>query len=65
MRGEDRPAALALLDQQAVLRQVLRTVHSNTITAWSSGGVCFPGPRSFDWTRNETETVATGDRTTC
>jgi hypothetical protein len=33
MRGEDRPAALASLDQQAFLRQVLRAIRSNTIAA--------------------------------
>jgi hypothetical protein len=64
MRREDRPAALAFLDQQTLLRHVFRKIHSLTITS-----VCFSSHRvaarrSFDWTRSETETDTTGDRAT-
>jgi len=64
MRGEDRPAALAFLDQQAILRQVLRAIHATTVTARSFSNDRFPARRSFDRTRNETETVTTCNRAT-
>jgi len=62
MRGEDRPVALAFLDQQAILRQVLGAIHATTVTARSFSNDRFPGRWSFDRTRNETETVTTYNR---
>jgi hypothetical protein len=64
MRREDRPPALAVLDQQAILRQVFRKIHSLTIVSACFSRNRVTDPRSFDWTRSETETDTTGDRAT-
>ena len=50
--------------KQAILRQVLRTIHATTVTARSFSNDRFPGRWSFDRTRNETETVTTCNRAT-
>lgn len=64
MRGEDRPAALAFLDQHTILRQVFSKIHSVATSTQSFSGDRFPRHRSFARTRNQTETVTTGDRAT-
>ena len=64
MRGEDCPAALASLDQQAFLRQVFRAICSNTDAAPSLSSDRFAGRRSVYWTSGQTKTIATGDRAT-
>ena len=64
MRGEDCPAALASLDQQAFLRQVFGAVRSITIATESFSSDRFAGRRSVYWTSGQTKTVATGDRAT-
>ena len=62
MRGEDRSSVLAVLDQQAFLRQVLRAIRSTAISATDLSGDRFAGRRSFDRTRDQTQTNTTGDR---
>jgi hypothetical protein len=64
LRGEDCPAALASLDQQAFLRQVFGAIRSTTFAAQSFSSDRFAGRRSLHWTRNETQTITAGDRTT-
>jgi len=64
MRGEDRPAKMASLDQQAFLRQVLRAIRSNTIAARNISSDRFAGRWSVYRTRNETQTITTRDRAT-
>jgi hypothetical protein len=62
MRGEDRPSALAFLDEQAILRQVLRALRSPPGNEASVSGNRFAGRGSFDRTRIQAATTTTGDR---
>jgi len=62
MRGEDRPPALAFLDQQTILRQVLRDVRAAASIETSSSSDHFAGRWSFDRARNQAATTPTGHR---
>ena len=64
MRGKDRPLAMAFLDQQAILRPVLRALRAAAISPSRVNDDRFAGFGNFDWTRNQTPTATTGDRAT-
>ena len=62
MRGEDRPSALAFLDQQAILRPMRRTPRAPAIRPSNVNNDRLARFGSFDWTRNQTPTATIGDR---
>jgi len=62
MRGKDRPLALAFLDQQTILRPLLRAILAPASTATSNSSNRFAGRGSFARTRNQAAAATTSDR---
>jgi len=64
MRGEDRAFALAVLDQQAILRHVRGATRATTIRASSSGSDRVACHWRDGRTRNAHQTLTAGNRAT-
>ena len=62
VRGEDRPAALAYLDQQKVLRQVFPALRQKTLVTTRLRDACSSMLRNLDRSRLPARTAATRHR---
>ena len=62
MRGEDRPPALAFLDQQAILRSVRGRIYATTTGAQGVSCDRFTWTGNTDRTRSQAATATTGHR---